>query len=365
MSDTCARITGTDLDRLGFAVYLAATGAKAEELHARADEARRAAVGTDVHVRGIIEFSNYCERGCFYCGLRHETDTLTRYRMSPDEIVSVAVEAREAGYRTVVLQSGEDSWFTAEIVADMVRRIKAETDLAVTLSIGERPREEYALWHDAGADRYLLKHETADRGLYRRLHPDSEYDSRQRCLRWLMELGFQTGSGCMIGLPGQTLEMLAGDLLLIRDLGVHMAGVGPFIPHPATPLGRAESGSPNLTLNAVACLRLLIPHILLPATTALETLSENGRRRALRAGANVIMPNVTPFEYRARYEIYPNKASLGRDMREAFARVTDLILSEGRTVGDDPGHSPAYTVTPSLPGRGTRGRAVPGGEIAR
>ena len=339
--------------------YLAATGPAAEALHARANALRADHVGSDVHVRGIIEFSSYCERNCFYCGLRRGTDSLPRYRMAPDEIISVAVEAREAGYRTIVLQSGEDSWYTADIVADLVRRIKAEADLAITLSVGERPREEYALWREAGADRYLLKHETADRALYRRLHPDSDYDSRQLCLRWLLDLGFQTGSGCMIGLPGQTLEMLAEDLLFITTLGVHMAGVGPFVPHPATPLGECDSGDPQTTLNAVACLRILEPCLLLPATTALETLSTNARRRALRAGANVIMPNVTPFEYRSSYEIYPNKASLGKDMREAYQRVTDLIVSEGRTVGADPGHSKVGAVSPSPGGRGGQGGEAP------
>jgi len=315
-------------------------GEEMQALFTAADKVRKEYMGDEVHLRGIIEFSNYCERNCLYCGLRHNNKSLSRYRMDEEEIFSIASSAVPLGYGTVVLQSGEDSYYDAQKLASITKRLKAQLGLAITLSAGERPLEDYRLWKEAGADRYLLKHETADPDLYATLHPDMYFENRRRCLYQLRELGYQVGSGCMVGLPGQTVNALAEDLLLLKELDVEMAGIGPFIPNPNTPLGKAPAGSVDMTLKMIAVARLLLPQAYLPATTALGSIDNQGRQKALRAGGNVVRPNVTPDRYRRMYEIYPNKICLDDNPAHCRNCIGGIIASLGRTVASGAGHSP-------------------------
>lgn len=328
------------MTRAELAQLVAAEGERAEQLRAEADALRARTVGDEVHLRGIIEFSSHCACHCEYCGLRADNAALPRYRMSAEEIVTAAEEAARLGLGTVVLQSGEDAWFTAERLAEIIAQIKSRAPLAVTLSVGEREAWEYALWRDSGADRYLLKHETADADMYRRLHPGASLERRLRCLETLAELGYQVGSGCIVGLPGQCAENLADDLLLLSRLNVHMLGIGLLIPHPQTPLGDMPLGSAEVNLNMIALARLLIPDVMAAATTALETAMPGGRLAALRAGANVIMPNVTPRKYASFYEIYPGKRAPRISIPEEIARARAVIRDAGRVPGTGPGHSP-------------------------
>lgn len=319
---------------------LAANPEDEPRLFAAADEVRRRFVGDSVHLRAIIEFSNYCVRSCLYCGLRRDNRKLGRYRMSADEIARTAAKACSAGYRTIVLQSGDDLHYRADDIARIVERIKRGADVAMTLSIGERTGEEYRTMRNAGADRFLLKHETADPGLYASLHPGMSFERRLECLHSLRQLGFQVGSGNIVGLPGQTLHTLARDIALLRELDVEMAGIGPFIPHPDTPLARSRPGEVALALRTLAVARIVLPLAHLPATTALATLHPEGRRLALQCGANVVMPNVTPPEYRRLYEIYPNSVALGDPEDGGFARVAAFLGGMGRPVSGSRGDSP-------------------------
>ncbi len=322
------------------------------ELWRRADRARRDWVGDVVHLRGLIEISNRCVRQCRYCGLRAGNRSLTRYRMAPGEILDCAREALRFGYGTVVLQAGEDPGLTREGVSEIVRGIKLETGLAVTLSLGERGLDELAEWRAAGADRYLLRFETSNAALYRRIHPPRrgrEEPGRIRLLRELRRLGYETGSGVMVGIPGQTLQDLAADLELFRDLDLDMIGVGPYIPHSATPLARggeasrkvSEDQAPNtelMTYKMVALSRLVCPRANIPSTTALATLNlESGREFGLQRGANVLMPNLTPEPYRVHYEIYPNKACLRESAADCRDCARGRIEAIGRSVGRGPG----------------------------
>ena len=320
-------------------VLLQAEGGQAEELFRVADDVRRRCVGNEIHLRGLVEFSNCCGRQCTYCGLRAPNRGLVRYRMSLEEVVTAARRAGELGMKTVVLQSGEDAYFTVERMVEMILAIKESVDVAVTLSIGERPREEYRAFREAGADRYLLKHETADPGLYARLHPDMRFENRLRCLRDLRAEGFQVGAGCMVGLPGQTVEMLARDILLLQELDVDMAGIGPFIPHPDTPLAHCPAGSVEMTIKMVALARIVTKNAHIPATTALATADSRGREMAFAAGANVVMPNLTPLKYRKHYAIYPNKRCLAEDADGSLASLRLCIEGMGRRVGTGYGHS--------------------------
>lgn len=316
-----------------------ATGPAAAELRAEADRVRRESVGDDVYLRGIIEFSSYCRCDCEYCGLRASNATLPRFRMTPEQVVAACAQIAGFGFGTVVLQSGEDLWWTAERVADLVRDIKGETSLAVTLSLGERDTADYRLWQAAGTDRYLLKHETANRELYERLHPGASYAARLQCQDALFALGFQVGSGCIVGLPGQTPEILVEDLRLIEAKRYHMCGIGPLIPHPATPLGTTPVGSVDITLNMMALTRLLVPDMMLPATTALETAQPGGRLQALRGGANILMPNLTPRAVARQYDIYPGKKAPGLTLAQEVERTLAIVREAGRPVGAGPGHS--------------------------
>lgn len=308
-------------------------GAQQELLFKAADETRQQYLGTDVHLRGLIEFSNYCMNDCMYCGIRRGNRTLERYRIEPDEVIKVAAQAYRLGYRTIVLQSGEDSYYTGDVMCYIIRGIKEAADVAITLSIGERSYDDYKRMKEAGADRYLMRFETSNRELYKKLHPRMDFDNRIQCLRDIKSLGYELGSGFLVGLPGQTVEDIADDILLLKGLGADMVGIGPFIPHPDTPLRSCNSGSLDMVLKAVAVLRLIMPDINIPATTAVGTSDPFGRQKALKAGANVIMPNVTPLEYRQLYQLYPGKICIGENPQDCRICVEGLIRSVGRTVG--------------------------------
>ncbi|MHB9036289.1 MAG: [FeFe] hydrogenase H-cluster radical SAM maturase HydE [Armatimonadota bacterium] len=303
------------------------------------DAVRKACCGDAVQIRALIEFSNVCARQCNYCGLRSPNAKVTRYRMSPEEIVDLAIYLNGKGLKTVVLQSGEDPHYTGEMMADIIRRIKACCNTAITLCVGERPYEDYKLWKEAGADRYLLRHETASRELFKQLHPDCDFDNRMRCLYWLRELGYQVGAGCMVGSPGQTVEHMADDIEFFRDFQPDMAGIGPFIPHPDTPYGSEATGTVQMTLKMVALARIVTRNALLPATTAIGSIEELGREMALEAGADVVMPNYTPLKYRENYEIYPNKRCISEDPEHCHSCMRLRIQAIGRTVSTDHGHS--------------------------
>lgn len=302
-----------------------------EWLFSLADKVRRENVGDEVHLRGLIEFSNICHCFCKYCGLRCENKELDRYRILPDDIVKYAQKAVEMGYKTIVLQSGEDAFYTREILCDIIKRIK-EFDVALTLSIGERSFDDYKAFRDCGADRYLIRIETTDKDLYKKMHPNMSFDNRVRCLKDLRKLGFEVGTGCLVGLPEQTVESLADDVLFFKEINADMVGIGPFIAHPHTPLKDTANGNFTLALKVMALTRILLKNINIPATTAMETLNPNGRIIALQSGANVVMPNVTTTEYRAKYEIYPNKICINENPSQCFHCISGKIKSIGRTV---------------------------------
>jgi len=322
-----------------------------ELLWAAADEVRRRHVGDEVHLRGLIEISNYCVRACGYCGLRAGNREIERYRMSEDEIVACAQTAHEFGYGTVVMQSGEDYGIKTNWLAEIVRRIKAETPLAVTLSLGERPDDDLRAWREAGADRYLLRFETSDEELYHLIHPDlpGRPSDRFAILRTLQELGYEAGSGIMVGIPGQTYASVADDIDAFRDMDLDMIGIGPYISHPATPLGDLswarelrpgeQIPSDELTVyKVVALTRLVCPQANLPSTTALATINQvDGRELGLMRGANIVMPNLTPPEYRVKYEIYPDKACVGETAEMCRGCLQGRIEAIGRGIGRGPG----------------------------
>ena len=342
-----------------------------ERLWLRADAVRDAHVGDAVYLRGLIEISNHCARHCHYCGLRAPNRSLERYRMTADEILAAATQAADLGLGTVVLQAGEDPGLTQEWVAELVRRIKRETALAVTLSLGERREDEMAAWREAGADRYLLRFETSNRALYERIHPAprAEAGDRIEMLQTLRRMGYEVGSGVMIGIPGQTYDDLVRDIEWFRGLGLDMIGVGPFIPHPQTPLGEGQgrrnasmvtigaaettapdSGVPDqvpnselMTYKVVALTRLMCPDTNIPSTTALASLDPaQGRELALRRGANIVMPNFTPPRYRVMYSVYPGKACVHEEAESCLRCIQRRIESIGRTVGLGRGDSRHY-----------------------
>jgi len=318
-------------------------------LYRRADAVRQKHVGDAVHLRGLVEVSNHCVRGCAYCGISTENRGLTRYRMTKDEVLSCARLAQRLGYGTLVLQAGEDYGLTRDWVTGLVREVKETTLLAVTLSLGERPDGDLAAWREAGADRYLLRFETSDPALFAAIHPGlgGRPSDRLAILGRLSALGYEVGSGVLVGLPGQTYESLATDLLVFRELDLDMIGVGPFIPHPATPLGRglfplAPDGEQvpadeETTTKVVALARLLRPDANIPSTTALATLASFGRERGLLRGANVVMPNLTPPVYRKLYEIYPGKACASETAEECVWELEGRIRRIGRVPAHGPG----------------------------
>jgi len=327
-----------ELTQEDLVLLLQAQGEDAQALRNLANEVRHQAVGDVVHLRGIIEFSNYCSQQCHYCGLRAGNTALGRYRLTQEEIMTAAEAAVRRGYKTLVLQSGEDMNFSVEAITELVQELK-KMDVAITLSCGERSYQVYEQWRLAGADRYLIKQETSDPILFSRLRPGRTLDERLECQRYLKDLGYQLGSGCMVGLPGQTIATLAQDILLMREMQVNMSGIGPFIPHGQTPLKMASRGSVELTLNMLAAARLVMPWVHLPATTALSTLNPEGRKLALLSGANVIMPNVSPQEFRSLYQIYPDKYCINDPLDDHWEELHTLIHSLGRTVGTDYGHN--------------------------
>jgi biotin synthase len=319
-------------------------------LYLRADAVRRERVGEEVHLRGLVELSNHCVRRCAYCGIAATNPSVTRYRMTHDEVLACARQALRFGFGTVVLQAGEDPALGERWVADLVRAVKRETGLAVTLSLGERSDEELALWRSAGADRYLLRFETSDRTLYERIHPPLPgiRSDRPALLRRLRALGYETGSGVMVGIPGQTWESLADDILLFHDLDLDMIGVGPYLRHPATPLGAGLHPSAShdeqvpsteeMTTKVVALARIACPEANIPSTTALATLDPvRGRELGLQRGANVVMPNLTPPLYRSLYEIYPGKACVNETAEACAGCLPARIRMIGRIPGTGPG----------------------------
>ncbi|MCL2638355.1 MAG: [FeFe] hydrogenase H-cluster radical SAM maturase HydE [Oscillospiraceae bacterium] len=292
-------------------------------LHEAARKARENIYGNKIFLRGLIEFTSYCKNDCFYCGLRRSNSSAARYRLSKEQILNCCDEGYDAGYRTFVLQGGEDAFFTDEILTDIIRAIKCKyPDCALTLSTGERGFESLKLLREAGADRYLLRHETADSAHYAELHPpEMQASARQKCLRDLKELGFQTGCGFMVGSPKQTLENIVSDLLFIKELDPEMVGVGPFIPHSATPFAKEKAGNLKLVLNILAILRLMKPSLLLPATTALATIENQGYELGINAGANVIMQNISPLTAREKYKIYDNKIGASENLKQRIKNI--------------------------------------------
>ena len=320
-----------------------------------ADDCRRENVGDEVHLRGLVEVSNCCQKQCAYCGIRAGNSRVKRYLMTSGEILESARKIVEFGYGTIVMQAGEDEMIEAGWMAGVIRKIKKETDLAITLSFGDRDRQTLELWRKAGADRYLIRFETSDPQLYKRIHPGkSTLEDRLQTLEILKELGYETGSGVMIGLPGQSYSTLAQDIDLFRCMNLHMIGVGPYISHPETPLAkqadslRLPEGDqvPNdetMAYKVLALTRLTSPRINIPSTTAISTINKtSGRANGLNRGANVIMPNVTPLKYRALYEIYPSKASSTETSEETYASIMKLLEEIGRQPGKGQGCSPGY-----------------------
>lgn len=294
----------------------------------KADDVRKKYVGDGIHLRGLIEFSNVCKRNCLYCGLQCSNRNVERYRLSKSEILDIAKKGVEEGFKTIVLQSGEDDFFSVGMLCEIISEIK-NLNVALTLSIGEKSFEEYKAYKDAGADRYLLRIETTDENLYTKMHPNADFQNRKRCLYNLKELGYETGTGCLVGLPRQSIESLADDILFFKELDADMVGIGPFIPHCQTPLKNEQAGDLDLAVKVMAITRVMLPDINIPATTAMESLRADGRLLALQSGANVVMPNLTDDFHKKMYEIYPNKVSSTRKELEG------KLLNIGRYVIDE------------------------------
>lgn len=321
------------------ALLLHRSEALSSELRMRAVRARKAVYGNSVFTRGLIEISSWCKNDCLYCGIRHGNKNAQRYRLSPEDILNCAREGWELGFRTFVLQGGEDPWFTDEKLCPLLRQIKAEfPDCAVTLSLGERSRESYQRLFDAGADRYLLRHETADKAHYRLLHPEAmSWEHRMECLSQLKEIGYQVGCGFMVGSPGQTEKELAKDLKFVESFRPAMCGIGPFIPHQDTPFGDRPGGSVELSCDLLSILRLIQPNLLLPATTALGTLDPLGREKGILAGANVVMPNLSPVSVRKKYMLYDNKICTGEESAQCRGCLAARMRSIGYEIVTDRG----------------------------
>lgn len=310
-----------------------------EELYRRARATAGKYYGKEIYLRGLIEFTNYCKNNCYYCGIRCGNEKAQRYRLTMDQILSCCESGWELGFRTFVLQGGEDPYFTDEKIVDIVKKIRnSYPDCAITLSIGEKTKESYRLYKEAGADRYLLRHETANEDHYRHLHPEQmSLANRKQCLRDLKELGYQTGAGFMVGAPGQTLECLAEDLIFLKELNPEMVGIGPFIPHHDTKFADEPAGSVELTLFLLSVLRIILPKCLLPATTALGTADPKGREKGLLAGANVVMPNLSPVKDRKKYELYDNKICTGDEAAECRVCLKNRVKSVGFELVEDRG----------------------------
>ena len=305
-----------------------------EYLRKKAEEKRISVYGRDVYIRGLIEISNYCKNNCLYCGIRAGNNCAVRYRLSTEDILSCCDMGYEAGFRTFVLQGGEDPKQDDEFIISTVKKIKEKyPDCAVTLSVGEKSYESYKKYKEAGADRYLLRHETIEESHYKKLHPENmSLENRIRCLKDLKSLGFQTGCGIMVGSPHQEIDYIIKDLRFMKEFSPEMVGIGPFIPHKDTPFKNEKSGSVNLTLKLLSIVRLLLPKVLLPATTALGTLSEDGRSKGILSGANVIMPNLSPKAAREKYMLYNNKINTGIESVEGLEVLKESMNNIGYQV---------------------------------
>lgn len=311
-----------------------------EPLAEAADIRRRENYGDKVYIRGLIEFTNYCRNNCYYCGIRRDNKKAERYRLTKDEILLCCDEGYRLGFRTFVMQGGEDPYYTDEMICDIVSKIKSRyPDCAVTLSIGEKPRESYQAFFDAGADRYLLRHETADPEHYGKLHPEAmSLENRKKCLFDLKEIGYQVGSGFMVGSPYQTTENLISDLRFLQKLQPDMIGIGPYITHADTPFAEFKSGDVMLTLRLVSILRLMFPYALIPSTTALGTIHPQGRELGLKAGANVVMPNLSPVSVRKLYSLYENKICTGEEAAQCRGCLERRVESAGYKIVTDIGN---------------------------
>ena len=310
-----------------------------KRLRTEAVRLRKQYYGDKVFTRGLIEFTNYCKNNCYYCGIRNGNRHVDRYRLTEDEILECCQTGYELGYHTFVLQGGEDPYYHDERMEHIIRAVKNQfPDCALTLSLGEKSYESYCRFREAGADRYLLRHETADETLYRSLHPSSmSLKARKQCLFDLKELGYQVGAGFMVGVPGQTLEHLAEDLVFLQELQPQMIGIGPFVPHHDTIYAEEKAGSVELTLFLLSVIRIMFPKVLLPATTALGTMDPRGRDKGLAAGANVVMPNLSPVKNRKLYELYDNKICTGEEAAECRGCLGRRVASAGYRLVEDRG----------------------------
>ncbi|MBQ8687643.1 MAG: [Ruminococcus sp.] len=309
-------------------------------LFAQADAVRKRIYGTDVYIRGLIEYTNYCKNNCCYCGIRRDNCNIKRYRLTKEEILSCCKEGCALGYRTFVLQGGEDPFYTDDKICEIVSAVRGlYPDCAITLSLGEKTKESYQAYFDAGANRYLLRHETADAAHYRKLHPEEmSLEIRKRCLFDLKEIGYQVGAGFMVGSPHQTTDCLISDLRFLQELSPDMIGIGPFLRHKDTPFRDHPDGSLALTLRLIAILRLMFPHALIPATTALGTIHPEGREMGLRAGANVVMPNLSPVSVRKLYSLYDNKICTGEESAQCRVCLEQRVKNAGYQIVTDIGN---------------------------
>ena len=319
-----------------------------ETLFSAADSVRRKNYGDAVYIRGLIEFTNYCKNDCFYCGIRRGNGNAERYRLSKEEILDCCREGYSLGFRTFVLQGGEDNFYSDKLICEIVSEIRsAYPDCAITLSIGEKSRESYKAYFDAGANRYLLRHETADITHYSKLHPaEMSLEHRKKCLFDLKEIGYQVGSGFMVGSPFQTLPNIVSDLRFLQELKPDMIGIGPYITHKETPFKNHVSGSLDLTLRLISILRLMFPYALIPSTTALGTIDPNGRELGLKAGANVVMPNLSPVKVRKLYDLYENKICTGEEAAQCRGCLQRRVETAGYKIVTDIGNvrtEPAVT----------------------
>lgn len=317
-----------------------------EILRWRADEVRQKHYGRKVFLRGLIEISSYCKNDCLYCGIRRSNKAADRYRLSREEILSCCENGYSLGFRTFVMQGGEDSYFTDDVMCGIISEIKEKyPDCAVTLSLGERSYESYKRMKEAGADRYLLRHEAADATLYSKLHPSElTFENRKNCLFNLKELGYQVGAGFMVGAPFQTTESIITDLRFLQELQPQMIGIGPFVPHHSTPFAEEKGGTLELTLRLLGIIRLMFPKVLLPATTALGTISPTGREMGLKTGCNVVMPNLSPVAVRKKYDLYDNKICTGEEAAECRICLQRRVESAGYTIASERGDAVGFDI---------------------
>ena len=321
-------------------VYLIENGGEIKDyIFEKASKIRDDVYGKKVFIRGLIEFTNYCRNDCLYCGIRRSNNNAVRYRLTKDEILECCDEGYSLGFRTFVLQGGEDMYYTDDFMVEIISSIREKhPDCAITLSVGERGKESYRRYYEAGADRFLLRHETANECHYAKLHPENlTLKNRMKCLNDLKEIGFQTGCGMMIGSPFQTSENLAEDMMFLTEFKPHMVGMGPFISHKDTPFSKEENGSSDKTILMLALTRILLPEALLPATTALGTIDESGREKAVLAGANVVMPNLSPLSERKKYMLYDNKISTGDEAAESLNSLKERMKKIGYEIVTDRG----------------------------